>query len=174
MTAPNDTSDLLIEDAGVPLDAEPAKSGWITELAYLLGSAGLLGATAVDSVAVAGRHLGFTILGSIELVQAATVLTATSAMVVATAVGAHASVHIVTQRLPERGRLRLARWAGLLGALLFLAIAAGSFWVAAEMWPGFEQTEILAIPIRWLRAFWILGSVLITFLFFRRAWSNGE
>lgn len=169
MATPDDNGDLFIEDAGLPLAPETAKTGLIGETAYILGSIGLLGATAVDAIAVAGRHAGFTLLGSIELVQAASVITATSAMVVATAVGAHASVHIVTQRLSEHARVGLAKWAGLLGAILFIAILAGSSWVAAEMWPGHEQTELLAIPIRWLRAFWIVGALLITVLFVRRS-----
>ena len=166
--------DLLVEDVGAPLVDGPTDQGFVTKLAYFVGSVGLLTATAVDAVAVAGRHLGFTVLGSIELVQAAAVLTATSAMVVATAVGSHASVHIITQRLPESTRARLARSAAALGALLFLLIAAGSLWVAAELWSGHEQTELLGIGIRWLRAFWILGAVLITILFCRRAIRSGS
>ncbi|MFL6728159.1 MAG: TRAP transporter small permease [Sphingomicrobium sp.] len=163
--------ELLIEDAGTPIVPETT-TGAVGKAAYFLGSVGLLTATAVDALAVAGRHLGFTVLGSIELVQAAAVLTATSAMVVATAVGAHASVHIVTQRLSEAARIRIARWADALGALLFAAITGGSCWVAAEMWPGFEQTELLGIGIRWLRAFWILGALLITGFFLLRAARN--
>jgi TRAP-type C4-dicarboxylate transport system permease small subunit len=174
MTERDGPDELLIEDAGTPIVAESRAPGPIAKAGYFLGSVGLLSATAVDAIAVAGRHLAFTFLGSIELVQTAAVVTATSAMVVATAVGAHASVHIVTQRLSERARLRLARWSGVLGAVLFAAIAAGSFWVAEELWPGFEQTEIIAIPLRWLRAFWILGAVLITLLFLRRAWRIAE
>ena len=31
------------------------------------------------------------------------------------------------------------------------SFAAGSAWVLAEMWNGFEQTELRHIPLRWLR-----------------------
>ena len=144
----DERDDLENDDAGTPILPQVERTGPVVRLAYLLGSIGLLSSTAVDAVAVTGRHVGFTFLGSIELVQATVVLTSTAAMVVATAVGAHASVHIFTQRMSESTRERLARWSSVLGALLFAMVLAGSAWVAAEMWPGFERTELLGIGIR--------------------------
>lgn len=165
----HDTSDLVIDEEGHAVTHEPARLGPLGRTAYLIGSAGLLTATAADALAVAGRHTGFHLLGSIEVVQAAVVLIASSAMIAATIVGSHASVHIVTERLAPDNVRRLARFSDLLSALLFALVAAGSFWVATELWSGFEQTELLGIPLRWLRALWIASAILITILFVRSA-----
>lgn len=148
----------------------PARArGPLATIAYAVGGAGLLGATAADSLAVAGRHSGFHLLGSIELVQAAVVLLGASAMLIATLTGNHASVHIVTERLSRPAAARLARVASLLSALAFLALAAGSAWVLSDTWSGFEQTELLHIPLRWLRALWVLIALIIAALFLRNA-----
>ena len=163
-----DEVDIFVEDIGRPAPIESAAAGGLTKAAYVIGSAGLLGATAIDATAVAARHLGSPLLGSIELVQVAAVLTATGAMIVATSVGAHASVHILTQRLSQSARGVLGRCADSLGAVLFALFFAGSVWVADDMWGGFERTEILNIDLRWFRALWIVGALLITFLFVRR------
>jgi TRAP-type C4-dicarboxylate transport system permease small subunit len=160
------------ESAGLPIGDMPpstpaASASPLARAAYLVGSAGLLFATATDSLAVAGRHLGFRLLGSIELVQASVVLIAASAMVVATIVGAHASVHIVTERLPAAATARLARVASLLSAITFAIFALGSIWVASDLWTGFEQTELLGLPLRWLRLLWIGAAILASLLFLR-------
>jgi TRAP-type C4-dicarboxylate transport system permease small subunit len=168
VTIHDDSSDFVIDDEG-QIGREPATAGRVGEAAYLVGSLGLLVATAADAIAVAGRHTGIHLLGSIEVVQSAVVLIASSAMVAATIVGSHASVHILTERLPAGTARRLARIAALLSALLFALLAAGSAWVASELWSGFEQTELLGIPLRWLRALWIAAALLIAFLFLRAA-----
>ena len=97
------------------------------KLAYLIGSFGLLAATAADALAVGGRHTGFAFLGSIEVVQAAVVLIASSAMVAATIVGSHASVHILTERLAKPTAHRLARLSDLLSAFLFSIVRGWLF-----------------------------------------------
>jgi TRAP-type C4-dicarboxylate transport system permease small subunit len=157
------------DSTDLPVDPPSVQRGPLVTAFYAIGSAGLLIATAADALAVAGRHLGFRLLGSIEIVQSAVVLIAASAMVIATIVGGHASVHIVTERLSQRTGARLARIASLFGALAFAALAAGSVWVASDLWAGFEQTELLAIPLRWFRLLWIAAAVLITLLFLRNA-----
>jgi len=143
--------------------------GPLARLAYALGGAGLLAATATDAIAVAGRHTGLHLLGSIELVQSAVVLLATSGMLIATLVGGHASVHIVTERLSRPAAARLARIAAFASGLTFLALAAGSIWLAYDLWNGFEQTELLHIPLRWLRTLWIVFALVIAGCFFRAA-----
>jgi len=150
-------------------DHPNAAQGLLARFAYGLGGIGLLGATLSDALAVAGRHLGFRILGSIELVQTAVVLLGASAMLIATLVGGHASVHIVTQRLSRPSASRLARVAAFVSGGVFLALAAGSIWVASDLWHGFEQTELLHIPLRWLRAIWIVFALLIASIFLRNA-----
>lgn len=169
MTIRDDTTDLVIDEDGRPVSLETERPGPVIEAAYLIGSAGLIIATAADALAVVGRHTAFTFIGSIEVVQAAVVLIASSSMIAATIVGAHASVHILTERLARPAALRLARFSDLLSALLFAVLVGGSAWVAAEMWPGHEQTELLGIPLRWLRALWIASALLIAFLFLRSA-----
>lgn len=145
------------------------RPGALGTAAYAIGSVGLLAAAATDALALAGRHLGRPFLGSIELVQAAVVIAASSAMIAATIVGAHASVHILTERLSKPAAARLARLASLLGALFFAVVVAGSAIVAAELWVGFERTELLGIPLRWLRLLWIIAAALICILFIRAA-----
>ena len=150
-------------------EGKPRPQGLLARLAYTLGGFGLLAATATDSLAVLGRHVGFHLLGSIELVQAAVVLLAASAMLIVTLAQGHASVHIVTERLsPGTARL-LARIAALVSGIVFLLLVIGSAWVASELWSGFERTELLHIPLRWLRVVWIGFALLISAQFFRIA-----
>jgi TRAP-type C4-dicarboxylate transport system permease small subunit len=133
---------------------------------FLVGSAGLLLAMAVDSLAVLGRHAGFVVAGSIELVQCAIVVIASAAMVLATVSGAHATVHIITSRLSDSAAARWARFADAASACVFLLLAAGSIWIATELWDTGERTEILGVSMRWLRLIWIASSLLIAGLFF--------
>ncbi|MFM5908582.1 MAG: TRAP transporter small permease subunit [Novosphingobium sp.] len=162
-----DSDDIAMSDLG-PAHDHPGRSP-MAHMAYLLGGAGLLGATAVDSLAVAGRHIGLPVLGSIELVQGAVVLLASSAMLIATLVGEHASVHVVTERLRPAVAARLARGASVVCALAFTLIAIGSAWICAELWDGFERTELLHLPLRWLRLLWVVFALLTAFAFARRA-----
>lgn len=158
--------DILLDIAG---DGEPQAHGPLAGLAYGLGGIGLLGATASDALAVAGRHAGLPLLGSIELVQAMVVFLGTSAMLIATLTGGHASVHIVTERLQSSAKDRLARIAALCSAGVFLLLAAGSIMVAHDLWNGHEETEMLQLPLRWLRLLWIVFSIMIAGIFLRRA-----
>lgn len=119
---------------------------------------------------MAGRHLGFRLLGSIELIQGAAVLLASAAMVAATIAGAHASVHILTERLKPSTAARLAHVSSLIGALFFLLTVAGSAWVAADLWYGYERTELLGLPLRWFRAVWIIAALLVAASFVRSSW----
>jgi len=162
--APPDASgpDPLTGDSAAP-------QGPLLRIAYLLGGIGLLGATLADSLAVLGRHTGWHLLGSIELVQAAVIVLGASAMLIATVVRGHASVHILTERLSEPTAARMARLASFVSGLVFLVLAGGSIEVAADLWSGFEQTELLHIPLRWLRLLWIVFALLIAWRFLRDA-----
>ena len=71
-------------------------------LLFYVGSAGLLCMMLVEAAAVIGRHLGMPLMGALEIVQAAIVPAACAAMLIATLRGAHAAVHLVTERLPPR------------------------------------------------------------------------
>jgi TRAP-type C4-dicarboxylate transport system permease small subunit len=159
-----------------PLGGDEGKGqqGPLTRMAYLLGGTGLLAATAADSLAVTGRHTGFQVLGSIELVQASVVLLAVSAMLVATITGNHAAVHIVTNRLAPSRTTMLRRIAAFISGLVFLALAAGSAWILIELWNGHEQTELIKIPMRWLRLLWTVFALLVAIQFFRRGFKGTQ
>ena len=140
----------------------------LEQIAFVVGSAGLLIAMGADALAVLGRHLGVPLLGSIEVVQASVVLVASAAMIAATLRGSHARVHILLGRLSAVRRLALERVADAVSAAVFLTFAIGSIWIASELWHGHELTDLLHIPLRWLRVFWIATSLLIVALLITR------
>lgn len=143
-------------------------------IAIVIGSIGLVAAMAIDSIAVVGRHVGFSVLGSIELVQAAIVLIASSSIVLATIHRQHASVHIVTERLRPETATKLARVANLLAALLGVLLAIGGIWLIAELWNGHERSEILHVPYRVLRIIFVVSIVMLAGLFVRNMRARGE
>lgn len=122
----------------------------LRRIAVWTGGAALLAATAVDTLAVVGRNIGLPLVGSIELVQAAVLVSGVFGLIFATAGDDHARVRIVTDRL---GRLR--RTVDLLGplsmALFFAALLAGTVWLAADLWDGHERSELLGVSWRALR-----------------------
>lgn len=146
---------------------------WVREglarLFFALGAAALLVAMTADAAAVIGRHVGLPFLGAIELVQACVVIATSSAMVGATLSGAHATVHILLERVPERARRGLTAFGAAAGAACFALLAAGSAWILRDLWGGHEQTELLALPIAPLRLFWCASAALIVLLFLVRA-----
>jgi TRAP-type C4-dicarboxylate transport system permease small subunit len=157
----------------VPLhDEEPGPApvtGVAGHAAFLIGSTGLLLATAADSIAVLGRHTGFALLGAIEIVQAAIVLIAASSMVSVTLSRGHAAVHILTDRLTPARKATLARVANILGAVAVLLLAAGSLILLVDLWNGYERSELLHIPLRWFRLLMIAALVFVGILFLRDA-----
>lgn len=119
----------------------------------VLGGIALLGATATDTVAVIGRHVGLPLRGSIELVQFFVLVAGSLALLVATAERAHAKVHLVVDRMGDAGKAAMARLSGLLGAVFFAGLLAGSLWLMADLWSGHEESELLGISWRWMRLF---------------------
>jgi TRAP-type C4-dicarboxylate transport system permease small subunit len=144
-------------------------TGPLAKAAYAIGSIGLLSATAADSLAVAGRHTGLPLIGSIELVQAAVILLASAGIVIATVVGGHASVHIVTERVSKPTAARMARAADVVSALVFILLAVGSALILLDLWTGHERSELLHIPLRWLRLIWIVATLVAALQFLRNA-----
>jgi TRAP-type transport system small permease protein len=166
-------------EPAAPVDADveappgqPAASS-LARAMLALGSAGLLAAMATDAIAVAGRHAGVRLFGAIEIVQACIVLIATASVVLTTLVDGHARVHILLERLSPRRSALLLRGADALSALVLAWAAAGSAWLAADLFGAAELTEVLGLPLRWLRLAWIAGLVLAAALFARRAWRGG-
>ncbi len=146
---------------------EPRRDSSARGPLFFVGALALLTAMMVDALAVAGRHLGFPLLGSIELVQAAILVTSSAALVSATLARKHATVHLLIDRLGPRTRAVIERINALLSAVFFLALAAGSIWIARDVWYGHEESELLRIPFAPLRIVSIaavLSSVVIVLL----------
>ena len=144
---------------------------WLRRLAVWIGGAALIAATATDTLAVIGRNVGLPVVGSIELVQAAVLVSGIFGLIFATAGDDHARVRILTDRL-GRGRA-LADVVGPLSmALFFAALLTGSVWLAADLWNGHERSEVLGVPWRVLRLITNLGLaaciVVALALLFRR------
>jgi TRAP-type C4-dicarboxylate transport system permease small subunit len=136
---------------------------------FYTGSAGLLSMMLVEFLAVLGRHSGLPVMGALEIVQAAIVPAACAAMLIATLHGAHAAVHMVTERMPAGAQQAARRVGYFIAGVFFSFLCAGSVWLAIEAWDTFEQTEVLHIPFRPLRALVALAAAALAFLFFHRA-----
>ncbi|MBL8552164.1 MAG: TRAP transporter small permease subunit [Hyphomonadaceae bacterium] len=152
-----------------PAASPPRAPTLLERIAYAFGAVGLLGAMATDSIAVAGRRLQLPLLGSVEIVQAFVVIAASCAMLVATFAGEHASVRVLVDRAPKKMRELLTRAANLLFACFFAALAAGSVWIMWDLRAGAEATEIIGIPLAWLRGFWTVCAVIVAALLVKRA-----
>jgi TRAP-type C4-dicarboxylate transport system permease small subunit len=136
---------------------------------FYVGSAGLLSVMLVETAAVIGRHVGLPLLGALEMVQVALVPAACAAMLITALRGGHAAVRLVTERLPQGVRRRTEAGGALLAGVYFTALSAGSIWLAAEYWDSFEQSEVLHIPFRPLRALIGLAALAIAGAFLQRA-----
>lgn len=149
--------------------SQQAPTGFIGRIAFVVGSVGLLAAMSADALAVLGRHVGLPLLGSIEIVQASVVLLASAAMVGTTLSDKHARAHLLVDRMSARGRRWLLAGSNAISAVVFFWFAAGSLWIALELWHGHEHSELLHIPWSWLRFIWIASSLLIGGVFLVRA-----
>ena len=130
-------------------DAGP--SGGVIRILSIIGGIALMAAMAVDVISVTGRNTGWPLIGSIELVQAAVVISAATGMVVATLARSHAIVHVLVNRLDRGPKRFVLRIAGLASALFFAALATGATWSLAAHWGGHEESELLGIPYAPLR-----------------------
>jgi len=120
--------------------------------AIWLGGAALLAATLIDTLAVICRHIGWPITGSIEAMQAVVLVAGSLGLVIATWEDSHARVGLVVERL-SAGARRVADWLSEVATLAFVvALLIGSIWLAADLWPGHEQSELLGVPWAVLRA----------------------
>jgi len=135
-----------------------AEAGRRRPVLLAIGSLGLLVAMAADAVAVLGRHAGFTLPGSIEVFQVGAVIALSVAILLASLEDRHAAVDLVIGRASPRVGRALFLTGKLTLALTFALLCAGSIWVSADLWPTREMTELLAIPLRPFRLFWILCS----------------
>jgi TRAP-type C4-dicarboxylate transport system permease small subunit len=130
-------------------------------LLIVVAGGALLGAMVVDTLAMLGRQIEVPLLGAIEIVQALVLIAASGALIVAAFDGAHARVHLLLGRLPERWRASFERVHTFVSAVVYAALLAGSVWIAADLWNGAEESELLRIPYRPLR---IVVAVALTVL----------
>jgi TRAP-type C4-dicarboxylate transport system permease small subunit len=120
-------------------------------VAIWVGGLALLAATLIDTLAVIGRHIGMPLTGSIELMQAAILVSGSLGLVIATGEQMHARVRLVIDRLGERWRSGADIASDVLTLVFFLAMLTGSAWLAADLWAGHEQSELLGVSWRALR-----------------------
>lgn len=136
----------------------PPTDGRLQSILLVIGSAGILTAMAADAIAVLGRHIGFTLPGSIEVFQVAAVVALSVAILLASLNDRHAAVDLLIGKAgPKLGRtLFLVGRAAL--ALTFALLCIGSAWVSADLWSTQEMTELLGLPLRPFRLVWIVCS----------------
>jgi hypothetical protein len=124
----------------------------------------------VGTASVLARHLGIALAGDVEVMRAAILVTASVALLSSTLAYRHASVHLLTDRLPISLGAHLSRAGALLSALLFLALAAGLAWIMLDLRHAHEQSDILHIPyapLRWINLAALLGAAVASAL---RGW----
>jgi TRAP-type C4-dicarboxylate transport system permease small subunit len=148
----------------VPKELEEARER-IPRLLVVLAGVPLLAAMLVEFLAVVGRHIGWNLVGSIELVQALILLSSSGAMIAATLSRGHAKVSVLSRRY--RGAIgRAMRILLALGsALFFLTLAVGSGWIAVDMWGADEQSELLGVPYFPLRVVVTVATFAISGLY---------
>lgn len=134
---------------------------------FYIGGFALLAAMTVETVAVTGRHIGIPLLGALELMQMVILLSASSAMLIATLNDSHATVTFLTDRLKPSQKWVLRKFAHFCSIVFFLAITVGSGWIALEHWNTYEESELLQIPYRPLRAISVIVAAIITAVFIR-------
>lgn len=128
---------------------------------FYLGASGLLIAMGIEAIAVAGRQIGIPLLGALEIIQTAILLTASAAMLSATLADAHATVKLLVERLSPRMQAILHRLALLISAAFFGCLAAAAAWLTMDAWHEFEHSELLHIPYRPLRVIVVVMTAAI-------------
>jgi TRAP-type transport system small permease protein len=141
----------------------------LTRALTIAGGGALLVAALVDSIAALGRYAGMALHGSIEIVQAAVLVSGATALVAATLSGTHATVHLLASRLSPSLLAGLDRAADLLSALFFAAVLAGSIWLASDLWSASEQSDLLGIPSAPLRIIGCIALGAVVAIFAARA-----
>ena len=147
---------------------DPVKPHVERGVLFYVGSAGLLAVMVVEVIAVIGRHVRVPLLGALEIAQAAIVPAACASMVIASLTGAHAAVHLVTERMPERVRGVMSRVSAMLAGVFFTGLSIGSCWLTFEFWNSFEETDVLHIPFRPLRVLVTICAAALALIFFHR------
>ncbi|HHX81383.1 MAG TPA: TRAP transporter small permease subunit [Pseudomonadaceae bacterium] len=137
------------------------------KLLVLGGGLPMLAAVAIEVMAVLGRAITLPLPGSVELVQVLVLISGIMAMIVATLNGSHAKVRLILDRLNTTHANSLLRVNHVLASLFFLLLFIGSAWLLADLWAGFEESEVWQVPYRPLRILAVLGTLLVAGLFLR-------
>jgi TRAP-type C4-dicarboxylate transport system permease small subunit len=135
-----------------------------------IGGGALLVAMMVDTLAMIGRQLQTPLLGAIELVQACVLFASCGALIIAGTDRVHARVHLLLDRLPSTWRRRMHKLHALAAALFYAALLCGSVWMAADLWGGYEESELLRIPYRPLRVAVVLTMLTLLLQALVRLW----
>lgn len=151
---------------------EAGDSTGILRALSIIGGIALMVAMTTDVISVIGRHTGLPLIGSIELVQASVVISASVGMVLATISRTHAIVHVLVDRLQPTGQRIAKRISSLSAALMFVAFSVGMAWSTHSHWGGYEQSEMLGIPYTPLRLILLSACIVITFVFTWQAWKG--
>lgn len=136
---------------------------------FYIGATGLLLAMSVEAIAVLGRQLGMPLLGALEIIQAAILLTASASMLSATFAGAHATVHLLLERLAPTARSILRRAGFALSSIFFALLAVAAAWLTIDAWNEFEHSELLHIPYRPLRVIVVVMTAAVAVVFASKA-----
>jgi TRAP-type C4-dicarboxylate transport system permease small subunit len=136
---------------------------------FYIGASGLMLAMLVEAVAVIGRQLGVPLLGALEIIQAAILLTASASMLSATLSGSHATVHLIVERLSHAGQAVLRRASFAIASAFFACLAMSAAWLTIEVWNDFEHSELLQIPYRPLRVIVVVMTTAVAVVFAYKA-----
>lgn len=136
---------------------------------FYVGASGLMLAMLVEAIAVLGRQIGVPLLGALEIIQAAILLTASTSMLMATLTGAHATVHLLVERLSPRGQAALRRAACVVASAFFACLTIAALWLTIDAWNDFEHSELLHIPYRPLRVIVVVMTAAVAGVFAYKA-----
>lgn len=137
--------------------------------AVIIGGGALLAAMATDALSVIGRYAGMPFLGAIEIVEVVVAIAAMGGLIIASLNNNHATVRILTEKLKGAPLVLLKRASAMLTCLVFAALGAGSGWLALDMIGGYEETEVLRIPILPLRVLVVGTCALLAIIYALRA-----
>ena len=151
-------------------EANSADNGAALVPAWLVAVGGipLLAAMLFEFLAVVGRNTGFAFHASIELVQAAVLLSSSTAIVIATMTRSHAKVRILLNRARGLTAILLRGLNAAGGVVFFASLTIGSAWIVYDVWDAYENSELIHIPYVPLRLFAAVCMLVTAVLYLHR------
>ena len=141
------------------MNAPPDASGPVGRWVIGIGGVALFACMLIGTISVIARHWGLTIVGDIELEQAAIVLSASAALVCATHARRHARVHLLLNRLTPVYRTRLTDLSAVASSVFFALLTVGLGMITLELRNSHEESELLHIPYAPLRLIALAATV---------------